>query len=180
MQMKKMGLVLMAALVLTIGLTGCGNAKNSNAGGKASAAASVVIEEGKLAPDFTVEMLDGSQVQLSSLRGKPVFLNFWATWCPPCVGEMPHFQALYPKYKDKINFLAVSIDAEKGTVEKFVAAKGFNFPIAHDGKKNVAGLYSIEAIPTSLMLDKDGKVIAYHLGGMSAADLQKFLDTAIK
>ena len=180
MQIKKLSLVVMAALVLTLGLAGCGNAKDTTTSGKANAAAAVVVEQGKLAPDFTVQMLDGSQVKLSSLRGKPVFLNFWATWCPPCVGEMPHFQTFYPKYKDKINFLAVSIDAESSTVQKFVESKGFTFPIAHDGKKNVAGLYSIEAIPTSFLLDKDGKVIAYHLGGMSAGQLQQFLDQAVK
>ena len=74
----------------------------------------------------------------------------------------------------------MSIDAESSIVQKFVESKGFTFPIAHDGKKNVAGLYSIEAIPTSFLLDKDGKVIAYHLGGMSAGQLQQFLDQAVK
>lgn len=180
MKIRKLSFVVMAAIVLVLGLAGCGNAKNPAAEGKANASASVVVAQGKEAPDFTVTMLDGSQVKLSSLRGKPVFLNFWATWCPPCVGEMPHFEALYPQYKDKINFLAVSIDSDSSAPKKFASSKGFTFPIAHDGQKNIAGMYSIEAIPTSFLLDKDGKIIASHLGGMSENELQNFLNKATK
>jgi peroxiredoxin len=176
---KKISVLL--ALVCLFAVAGCGSSSGPKES-KANAASSKTeaLDIGSTAPDFTVTMLDGSKVKLSSLRGKPVFLNFWATWCPPCVGEMPHFQALYPKYKDKMHFLAVSIDSDSATVEKFVKSKSYTFPIAFDTNKTVAGTYNIQAIPTSFILDKDGKIIAYNLGAMSAGSLPTFLDKAFE
>lgn len=137
-------------------------------------------ETGEMAPDITVQKLDGTDVKLSSLRGKPVFLNFWATWCPPCVGEMPHFEALYPKYQDQIQFLAVSQDGNRNTVDSFIADKGYTFPVAWDSNQQAGQTYGIQAIPTSVLIDAEGKIIDIHVGGMSAGQLEAFLQKAVK
>jgi cytochrome c biogenesis protein CcmG/thiol:disulfide interchange protein DsbE len=143
--------------------------------GKASAQ-----ENGQLAPDITVQQLDGTEVKLSDLRGKPVFLNFWATWCPPCVGEMPHFEALYPKYQNQIQFLAVSQDAKKEAADSFIADKGYTFPVAWDADQKAGQTYGVQAIPTSVLIDAEGKIIDIHVGGMSAGQLEDFLKQAVK
>ncbi len=174
---KRASMIMMALCLLAFMASGCGSAAETPAKTKtvAAPASNVSIDIDSVAPDFTLTTLDGRQLKLSELRGKPVFLNFWATWCPPCVGEMPHFQSLYPKYKDKMHFLAVSIDREKSPVETFAKDKKLTFPIGTDLKQAVASLYRIEAVPTSFLLDKDGKIVAYHLGGMSAKELDGFL-----
>ena len=134
MQIKKLSLVVMAAQVLTLGLAGCGNAKDTTTSGKANAAAAVVVEQGKLAPDFTVQMLDGSQVKLSSLRGKPVFLNFWATWCPPCKVIAPILDDLAKEYKGQIYIYKVDVDKEP----------------------QLASAFGIQSIPTLLFVPMTG------------------------
>lgn len=143
--------------------------------GKASAQ-----ENGQLAPDITVQQLDGTEIKLSDLRGKPVFLNFWATWCPPCVGEMPHFEALYPKYQNQIQFLAVSQDAKKEAADSFIANKGYTFPVAWDAGQKAGQTYGVQAIPTSVLIDAEGKIIDIHVGGMNAGQLEDFLKQAVK
>lgn len=134
----------------------------------------------QLAPDFTyTDLHTGKQVKLSELRGKPVFLNFWATWCPPCVGELPHFEKLYPKYQDKIYFLAVSIDEDSAAPQAFRKQKGYSFPMGYGEPQSVGSLYRLEAIPTSYLLDADGRIVNTIMGAMNESSLEKFLQQAL-
>lgn len=84
--------------------------------------------ETNAAPPFTVTDMNGQTVSLASLKGKPVFLNFWATWCPPCVGEMPDIQRMYAKYGDKVHFVIVNIDGTQPDVAAFMENHAFQFP----------------------------------------------------
>lgn len=139
--------------------------------------------ERKPAPIITLATFpDKNQVSLQDLigQGKPVYLNFWATWCPPCVGEMPHFEALYPKYQNQIQFLAVSQDAKKEAADSFIADKGYTFPVAWDADQKAGQTYGVQAIPTSVLIDAEGKIIDIHVGGMSAGQLEDFLKQAVK
>ncbi len=85
--------------------------------------------ETNAAPPFTVTDMNGQTVSLASLKGKPVFLNFWATWCPPCVGEMPDIQRMYAKYGDKVHFVIVNIDGTKPDVTAFMENHAFSSPL---------------------------------------------------
>ncbi len=123
-------------------------------------------KERDLALDFTLPDLEGHKVSLSDYKGKIVFLNFWATWCPPCRQEMPSMQTLYEKLKgEDFEMLAVSIDKPgKSVVKPFVEKRGYTFKTLLDPKGKVASQYRIVSIPTTFIIDKDGKIIDKVIG----------------
>ncbi len=118
------------------------------------------------APEFTVLGLTAGRIALRDLRGKVVFLNFWATWCPPCKQEMPSMERLYRRYKDRgFTVLAVSIDtAAPATVARFVKHLSLTFPIGLDPKMDVANRYTVRALPSSFLLDQNGYTVAIVMG----------------
>jgi peroxiredoxin len=117
------------------------------------------------APDFSASRLDGAEVRLSSLRGKAVFLNFWATWCSPCSEEMPSMEALYQRFRTKdIAFLAVDIQEDRNTVSAFMQEFSLTFPALLDGSGRISAQYGIRSIPTTLIIDRDGYIIASVIG----------------
>ncbi|MDR1238761.1 MAG: TlpA family protein disulfide reductase [Treponema sp.] len=118
------------------------------------------------APDFTAARLDGSPARLSSLRGKVVFLNFWATWCPPCREEMPSMETLYQRFRGRdLEFLAMDIQEDKDEVAAFMKEQGLNFPAALDSTGRISNEYGIRGIPTTYIIDRDGNIIASVVGG---------------
>ena len=133
----------------------------------------------QIAPDFTfTDLVTGKTIKLSDLRDKPVYLNFWATWCPPCVKELPHIQATYEKYKDRIHFLAISVDSEQEAPAQFIPSKGYTFPVGYGNEREISRAYNIEAIPASYIIGTDGTIKAQILGSMDEADLERFLQNA--
>ena len=118
-------------------------------------------------------------MNLSDLRDKPVFINFWATWCPPCVKELPHIQAKYEQYKDKINFVAISLDGEQDAPAQFIPAKGYTFPVGYGNEREISRAYNVEAIPMSLMIDTNGVVKAKIIGSMDEAALESFIQKGL-
>jgi len=124
-----------------------------------SQAAPVKPEVGSLAPDFALPDLNGKVVRLSEFRGKkPVFLNFWATWCPSCQYEMPTMEKAYRKYKDKVAFLTVSIDRVPKDVAAFMKQHGLDFPALLDPDMKVSDQYEVAFIPTHYLIDKEGRI----------------------
>lgn len=122
---------------------------------------------GFLAPDFTLKALDGGDMQLSTLRGKPVILNFWATWCPPCRAEMPELEALWQRYKDD-GLLLIGVDQGENaaTVERF--ARGVvdtTFPLLLDTNQAVGRAYGVRALPTTVFIDAEGRIQDVRIGG---------------
>ena len=116
--------------------------------------------ESQPAPDFALTTLSGEQVKLSSLRGKVVLVNFWATWCLPCRKEMPDLQALYDRYKDQ-GFVVVSIsDEEAAKVQPFIAEQKITYPVLLDPGRKVNDLFQVEGIPKSFVYDREGKLVA--------------------
>ena len=130
--------------------------------------------------DFTVYTSEGEQANLSDFFGKPVIINFWATWCPYCVEEMPLFEEYYNEYKDDIHFLMVdSTDGQRETKEKgekFIEEKGYTFPVYYDLDLDATMTYQAYSLPTSVFIDKDGYVIAYQPGMLTETLLQKGIE----
>jgi peroxiredoxin len=117
------------------------------------------------AKDFSVSSPSGGTIKLIDYRGKVVFLNFWATWCPPCLEEMPAMERLYRKYRDRgLVVLAVSVDRDGAVVPPFVQRNKFSFPIAHDPQMALAERYGVRALPSSFLLDRHGQVAALAIG----------------
>ncbi len=117
------------------------------------------LEQGNIAPDFKLKTLDGEVVKLSDFRGEQIMLNFWATWCPPCRAEMPDLQKLYEE-KDVVILAVNLLESEESIedVEQFVEDFTLTFPIVLDSEGNVAKIYQIQPIPTSYMIDEEGRI----------------------
>lgn len=120
---------------------------------------------GKPAPDFTLKDLDGRTHRLSDHRGQVVFINFWATWCPPCRSEMPSMEALYQIYRDKgLVMLAVNYKESPQRVREFMQDFGLSFPALLDRDGKVTRSYGIRGIPATFIVDTQGIVRHVHLG----------------
>lgn len=119
------------------------------------------VQVGDMAPDFTVEMFDGSRTTLSSLRGKVVLLNFWATWCPPCRKELKRVQHdVIDRFAGRdFVFLPVSRGEGRSAVGAFREKNGYDFPMGLDSTKAVFGLYASNYIPRNFLIDREGKVV---------------------
>jgi len=126
------------------------------------------IKEGVQAPDFTGELIDGTSITLSELQGKPVIINFWATWCGPCVKEMPAFERLKDDFGDKIGIIAVNCGDDAETVKDFVEENGYTFPVVLDEEYSISMLYPTNSIPYTVVLDAEGKVTHISTGALDA------------
>jgi peroxiredoxin len=141
------------------------------------------LTQSSLAPDFTLESLDGKTMRLSDLRGKAVLLNFWATWCGPCKIEMPWFVDLQNRYAAQgLQIVGVAMDdASKEDIGKFAKDMGVNYPILI-GKESVGDEYGgVPALPESFLISRDGKIVDKIIGLRGKAEIEdsvkKALDT---
>ena len=132
------------------------------------------------APDFTVYDLDGNAHKLTDFRGKPVILNFWASWCGPCKMEMPDLEKAYQEYGDQIQFMLVDLtDGSQETVEKasaFIKEQGYTFPVFYDTAMEGAYAYGVSGIPVTYFINAEGVFVAYYQGAMTADILQQGMD----
>jgi Thiol-disulfide isomerase and thioredoxins len=134
------------------------------------------------APDFTMTDSSGNSVSLSEIiaKGKPIVLNFWASWCPPCKDEMPEFDIVYKELGDEIQFMMVDVtDGQRETVEmgtNYVKEQGFSFPVYFDTAQDGAYTYGINSIPTTLFIDNDGYIITGVQGRIDEKTLRKAID----
>jgi len=141
----------------------------------------VGIEIGNLAPDFTLPTIDGQVVSLSSLRGKKVILNFWATWCPPCRQEMPDLEAFYSKHaKDKhvvvLGINLTSAEMSVNDVKRFIKEYKLTFPVLLAKTEETAVLYQAVTIPTSYIIDSSGVIRNKRIGPMDQKWMEQQID----
>ncbi len=133
--------------------------------------------EKKKAPDFTVFDADGSAVMLSDFFGKPIVLNFWASWCPPCKGEMPEFDEIYGQTGETITFMMVDlVDGQRETREKgaqYVKKQGYSFPVYFDLDGEAFEKYGITSIPRTYFINREGRIETWVEGGIDAKTLRK-------
>ena len=128
-------------------------------------AETTLINAGDMAPDFTVDMLDGSKVTLSKLQGKPTLLIFWATWCPPCRMELSKLQEhIIDRYGDSINVLPISRGEERAKVEGYISKMGYTFAVGLDSEQKAYNLYASNYIPRCFVIDTDGTVLYSGVG----------------
>ena len=119
----------------------------------------------KQASDFTVPLLGGETLRLRAQRGKPVLVNFWATWCGPCREEMPAMERLYLKHRARgFVLLAVSVDSDATLVRPFLDKLKLTFPVTLDAKMDLANVYGVRALPASFLIDRNGYLTALALG----------------
>ncbi len=158
--MKALKLII-AVLIISVAcsgvfLSGCASSGTTSGYGP---------EIGKLAPDFTLNDLDGQEVSLSGLRGKPVLLNFWATWCGPCRIEMPFLQKVYEKWTGKeLVLLAVNLQEDPAKVREFVESAGYSFPVLLAAGNEVPLSYNVRGIPATFFIDVDGVIRDIKIG----------------
>lgn len=117
------------------------------------------------APDFTLKSLQGSNLRLEEYRGQVVLINFWASWCGPCRQEMPILDRLHQRYEDTgFTVLGVNVEGEVTPAQKIVDKTNVTFPVLIDEKQSVSQLYDLEAMPSTVVLDRSGIVRYIHLG----------------
>jgi len=128
------------------------------------------------APDFTLADLEGHTVTLSEHRGEVVVLNFWATWCGPCVQEIPELNRFHQQHPD-VTLLGVSVDKNVPTSRVNAISKKLRigYPVVHDPKAQIAEQYGIHTLPTTYVLDENGEIVRYHVGGLNQAILERMI-----
>ncbi|TMH09817.1 MAG: TlpA family protein disulfide reductase [Betaproteobacteria bacterium] len=125
------------------------------------------------APDFTLRTMGGPNLRLQEQRGRVVLINFWATWCGPCRQEMPHLNRLYEKYRASgFVLLGVNVDDDKRNAVDVAAKLGLKFPVLLDTDKKVSRLYELSTMPSTVLIDRDGRVRAIHRGYQSGVEDQ--------
>ena len=133
--------------------------------------------ENPQAPDFVALDAEGNEVRLSDFFGKPMVLNFWASWCGPCKSEMPDFNEAYLVQGEEIQFLMVNMtDGARETLDiakDFVADAGYSFPVLYDTNQDAAMVYGVSSLPTTLFIGADGVIAAYAMGAIDADTLQR-------
>ena len=128
--------------------------------------------------DFTLDDLSGKEISLSDFKGKLVVLNFWATWCPPCIAEIPDFVEIFNEYRDKdVQFIGVS-DEDISTLKSFAAYYDINYPILIDDK-NIMAVWGIRAIPTTFVFDRNGEIVFENVGRMTREQIRNVIEDVL-
>jgi cytochrome c biogenesis protein CcmG, thiol:disulfide interchange protein DsbE len=134
-------------------------------------------EIGKPAPDFLLTMTDGTKVQLSSFKGKPVWINFWASWCPPCRAENPDIQDVYNAHheSDGLVILAPALGEAADSVTSYQQRADLHYPVGVDSDTQIAANYRVLGIPTHVFVDRDGIIKDMRIGGLSKKTMEKMI-----
>ncbi len=157
--------LLTAVLLLFVSLSSA-QAMGGRAGGQP--------KPGQVAPDFTLTDLSGNKITLSALRGKVVFLNFWATWCPPCRAEMPSMEQLNEVFSGK-DFVMLAVNVEQNAesvVKAFIKRNPHSFTVLLDGEGEVQKLYGVYRFPETFLIDRQGRVVEHVLGARNWASVE--------
>lgn len=139
----------------------------------------VGVSEGSAAPDFELETLSGDTMSLSSLKGKKVMINFWATWCPPCRSEMPDMQKIQNEHGGDVVVLAVNLTSSESSVknvDSFVKELGLTFPVLLDEEGEINKQFEVLSYPTTYFVDEEGVIQTKFVGALSYDQMSEFLN----
>lgn len=137
------------------------------------------VHYGAPPPDFQVPTRQGSQ-PLSALRGRPVVINFWASWCPPCTTELPYFERLKAQYGDRVAVITVDWNEEPSTATQYLRAQHLDLPVVSDRQSQIYAAYSLTEVPDTVVLDAAGNVSYVSVGGLSWEELQTAVDRLLQ
>ena len=130
---------------------------------------------GKALPDASLDLLAGGRARLADYRGKPLVLNVWASWCPPCAQEMPAFQQVHEAMGDKVQIVGLDRNDSRDAASDFVTARHITYPLLFDPDDVVSPQLGIAVMPTTLFVSADGVVVKSHAGALSAEELTKLI-----
>ena len=136
------------------------------------------VRYGAPPPDFQVATPRGTQ-PLSQLKGKPVIINFWASWCPPCTDELPYFERLQAEYGDRVRVITVNWAEDPQTALTYLRARHLDLPVVSDRQSKIYAAYSLSEVPDTLVLDPTGKVTYVSVGGLSWQELEGAVERAL-
>lgn len=130
-------------------------------------------EVGSFMPEYATTTLDGQSIDLAASRGSVVFLNVWATWCTPCRAEIPELKKLHAKYRDRgVKLVGISIEESSvDDVKSFVKEQKIDYPIAYDAEDKIANLLQTNVLPTSIVIDKTGKIVWKQIGALQSNEV---------
>jgi len=136
------------------------------------------------APDFTVYDADGNTVKLSDFFGKPIVINFWATWCGPCKSELPAFDSVAARYADEVEFLMVNLtdgyQEKQADVKAFLESEGYTFPVYYDLDQSAAMTYMPQSVPMTVLVYADSTAAGYWVGAVQEETLEHYVNLLIK
>jgi peroxiredoxin len=171
-----LGLAACAAVTLIVLLVAAFTATQFGPGGVLSD-----VRPGSPAPDFEVPTLDGGELRLSDHRGRPVVLNFWATWCPPCVLELPLLIEAESRYADEgLVVIAMNAGQTPEHIDWFLDQQGIDMPVAIDPGRDVYELYGVVGLPTTIWIDRDGNVNAVELGVLTTDLIDEYVSELVE
>ena len=132
----------------------------------------------QVAPDFTVYDAEGNEVKLSDFLGQKVIVNFWASWCFPCLAELPHFNKKAQEYGDQIQFLMINVtfSDERAAADAVLTQRGYTFPVFYDSEASAGRAYQVSSIPATYVIDAEGNILKEVIGGMTEKQLQQLID----
>lgn len=142
-----------------------------------------VSQTAKSAPDFSLMDLQGNKISISSLKGKVIVLNFWASWCPPCKAEIPDFVKIYQTYKDKgLVIIGVAVNSKTDDVKEIVKKYSISYPVAMDDGSAEKAYGPVTAVPTTFIIDKQGNLVpgGKKVGRLSEEALLKIIEPLLK
>lgn len=145
-----------------------------------STSVSTLVEapSGDPAPDITLQFFDGTTGRLADFQGKPVVLNFWASWCPACIAEMPDFEAVHQRFGEEVVFLGIDLqEVDRQTAERFIRQTGVTYAIADDPTGEIYAQFGGFAMPTTVFIDADGNVVGRQDGAVFEAQLGEMVTT---
>ncbi len=166
--------IVLTAVVAMLGVVWVG-ANRVEAGRPEPGSAASAPEVGYLAPDLTLRRLDGEELSLSDLRGQPVMLNFWATWCPPCRAEIPALEQVWREGGSDVMVIGVNVQENPAVVEAFVIDYGMSYPVVLDPDGEAARLYRVRAFPTTYFIDGQGRIARVFSGPLTEPLIYTYL-----